>query len=402
MNTQQSGTPNYMKFLNKKQVLQTIIGNADLFSRADLSKKLDISKPTISNIVDELIQEGWLDETESQVSSGAGGRRPVHLNFNKNAKFIIGVDIGGTLTEIALMNLQGEFLQTSQFDTQEWVKKDFTEKIATEIKSILLSRDLNENQILALAAGAPGITDIDSGVVIEAPSLQWMQYPLQQKLTDYFSFPVYIENDVNIAVLGEQWQGAARGKDNVVLITLGTGVGCGVIVNGELYRGSRFAAGEIGYMITDKNKAKMNYDSMFDGYGFLENHVGGPSIVQEMKNRLKKNVFEEYASIQKWTAKEVFQLAIQGDRIAEEVVLDAIDHFSIALINVTALLNPECIVLGGGLSKSGGWFLPILQEKIQQHLPKQCQTEIYLTQLSQVSLLGTAALCLRNDPLLSL
>jgi glucokinase len=399
MEIRRSGTANYLKFQNKKKVLQRIIESPELLCRADLAKQLKLSKPTVSSLVDELVLEGWIIERESQTSKSVGGRRPIHLFFNKEVKKVIGVDIGGTSTEIAVMNLSGDIIKNSSLNTQLSLQDDLVQQICSEIKRLLSEAYIDDADVLSLAVGAPGITDIEKGVVMEAPSLKWRDYPLKAELESYFSFPVYIENDVNVAVLGELWSGNAKDMSNIVLITLGTGVGCGIVLNGELYRGGHYAAGEIGYMITDKEMAKKGYDSTFEGYGFLENYVGGPSVVEQMLKRVKSG--SQYEECKELTAKKVFELAMAGDTHARMVVDEAVDHIAIAMINIVSLLNPECVVLGGGLSKSGDWFLPIIKEQLQRHLPKQCQTEIYITKLPQGSLLGAAALCLKNDELLS-
>ncbi|MFK4996904.1 ROK family protein [Bacillus sp. N9] len=134
--------------------------------------------------------------------------------------------------------------------------------------TLIINSGLEVEQIFGVGVGVPGITSVDDGIVFDAPSLGWKQYPLKQKLEKKLPFPVYIDNDVNVAVLGEKWKGAAKTKENMLLITLGTGVGCGMIINGRLYRGSTFAAGEIGYLVTDKNAAEGEYESIFSGYGF--------------------------------------------------------------------------------------------------------------------------------------
>ena len=402
MKYSESGTPNYMKFLNKKKVLQFIMSaQNDSYCRADLAKELKISKPTISNIVDELISEGWVLECESEFTSSQGGRKPVFLLFNKNAKFVVGVDIGGTAVKLALLNLDGEIMIQSSLPTQKISSESLVERIANEIIDMVSQSKLDHHQILAVGVGAPGITDVSKGNVVEAPSLGWRNYPLKAELENLIPFRVNIENDVNVAVLGEQWRGVAKNKQHVILITLGTGVGCGIIINGTLYHGAKYAAGEVGYIITDKEKAKQSYPSMFAGYGFLENHVGGPAIVNQFLKILKsENMLALYdISDEEWTAKNVFKLAIEDDPLALRVIDDVIDNVGVAIINIVSILNPEIVVLGGGISGSGAWFLPKIKAWLKSHLPEQSQIEIQITKHTNVSLLGAVSLCLRNDEL---
>src|SRR5699024_7270913 len=158
---------------------------------------------------------------------------------------------------------------------------------------------------------------------------------LQEEIKKLLPLPIYIDNDVNVAALGEQWKGAGKNKNNILQITLGTGVGCGIIINGQLYRGSSYAAGEIGYMVTDKNVAENSYDSIFKGYGFLDSHVGGPSITNRMLKKLNKD--EKNAN--DWSAKKIFKLADEGNQLAQEVIQDALSHLSYGLINVITIVN---------------------------------------------------------------
>ena len=378
-----------MKFINKKKILHYIQKNPGR-SRTEIAKALSISKPTISKLVDELINEGWFREKESSSSSSSGGRRAFQIYFKHNAKYIVGVDIGGTTVEMAVMNLKGDFKEKVAFSTQEHLSKDLVQVIADNIKSLITKSGLENSQIIGAGIGVPGITDVEKGIVFDAPSLGWKQYPLVEKLGKLLPFPVYVDNDVNVAALGEQWKGAGKDKRNILQITLGTGVGCGMIINGQLYRGSSFAAGEIGYMVTDKHAAEEAYDSIFSGYGFLDSHVGGPSITKRMLKHLGTGDEES----DDWPAKRIFELAIAGDKNAMIIIDDALSHIAFALINVISIVNPECVIIGGGISKSMHHFLPEIMSTIDKHLP--IETPVTITKLDNVSILGAAYLVLKE------
>lgn len=377
---------NSIKYVNKRRVLhyiQDMQGN----SRSDISKILKISKPTISNIVDELLAEGWIREKKSEKASTAGGRKPYHIYFNQNAYYLVGIDIGGTSVEIAVMNLAGKLLDKTIFETQKHVKS-LVSTIANNVIDLIKNCGLEISQVYGVGIGVPGITDVEKGVVVDAPSIGWKNMPLKMQLESLLPFPVYIDNDVNVAVLGERWKGAGKSHTNFLMITLGTGIGCGVIINGDLYRGASYAAGEIGYMVTDKDSAEKKYDQTFTGYGFLDSHVGGPSITRRMLNYLGDSNNED------WSAKRIFEMAIDGDKKAFEIVNESISHLSFALINVISILNPEKIVLGGGISKSMDYFLPYLSTTMKKHLP--IETEVVITDVEDVSLIGAGYLLLRE------
>ncbi|SHG06944.1 ROK family transcriptional regulator [Ornithinibacillus halophilus] len=376
-----------LRYVNKKKVLHYIQNNQGQ-SRSDISKALQISKPTISTIVDELLEEKWIREKESENASSVGGRKPFHIYFNQNAYYLIGVDIGGTSVELAIMNLAGDIKQKASFSTQTNVDH-LIEAIVNETKRLIENSKLSSDEIFGMGVGVPGITDVEKGIVIDAPSIRWKNVSLKAQLEEHLPFPVYIDNDVNVAVLGEQWKGHGTTSKNILMITLGTGIGCGIILNGSLYRGSSFAAGEIGYMVTDKKSAEANYVHSFDGYGFLDSHVGGPAISREMQTKLDASGKDT-----SWTAKKVFQEAISGDETAIETVNESLSHLAFALINVISIINPEKIILGGGISKSIHYFLPNLRSIIKRHIP--IHSDIVLTSLENVSLIGAGYLLLKE------
>ena len=378
-----------MKSINKKKILHYIQDNPG-HSRSEVAKTLSISKPTVSKLVDELISEGWFREKESSSSNASGGRRAFQIYFNHNAKYIVGVDIGGTSVEIAVMNLNGDIKEKVVFSTQDHLTKDFVQFIADKITILIQENDLDTSQIIGAGIGVPGITDVEKGIVFDAPSLGWKQFNFLERMDKLLPFPVYIDNDVNVAALGEQWKGAGKDKNNILQITLGTGIGCGMIINGQLYRGSSFAAGEIGYMVTDKHAAEEAYDSIFSGYGFLDSHVGGPSITKRMLKHLGRSD-EESAD---WPAKRIFELAIAGDKNALTIVDDAFSHLAFALVNVISIVNPECVIIGGGISRSLHHFLPEIMSTIDKHLP--IETVVSISKLDNVATLGAAYLVLKE------
>ncbi|UJL47404.1 ROK family protein [Virgibacillus sp. NKC19-16] len=347
-----------------------------------------ISKPTVSNFVDELLSEGWVSEKESEKGSSSGGRKPYQVFFNQDAYYLVGVDIGGTSIEMAVMNLAGEIINKTAFETQLYVGSQLIAVIADNVTNLIQNSNLENDQIFGVGIGVPGITNVNDGIVMDAPSIGWKNIPLQSHLEELLPFPVYLDNDVNVAALGELWKGVGKTNYNFLMITLGTGIGCGLIINGQLYRGSSYAAGEIGYMVTDKDSAEKKYEHTFTGYGFLDNHVGGPSITRRMLNYLGETEESE------WTAKKIFQMANQRDETALEILNEPLSHLSFGLINVISLLNPERIVLGGRISKSMNQFLPYLSTTIEKHIP--IQTELETTGVKDVSLLGAGYLLLKE------
>ncbi|MEH7247615.1 ROK family transcriptional regulator [Neobacillus niacini] len=388
---------------NKKMVLQCI-KNYQPISRAEIAEKLHFSKPTVSLMIDELVRENWVYEKGIGESSSQGGRRPIHLYFNEKAAYVIGVDIGGTKVKIAISNLGGKIICASSFNTRKQLENGLLKQIQKEILEMIQRNQLDKSLILGMGVGVPGITETKTGVVVEAPSLKWVRYPFLTEAERFFSFPVYVDNDVNIAVLGEQWLGRAKNKENVLFISVGTGIGSGIIIHNQLYRGSSYASGELGYMVTDKNDMKNEFKPIFHRYGYLESVAGGKAIGKKFTELVQQDkghpLYAEAAETE-LTGEQAFLLAKAGDLTALTVVSDAIEHLAYGIINAATLLNPEVVILDGGVMKSADFILPRLKKIVHQYLPSS--VDIFQSQLGEnAGVLGAVSLFLREyDSILS-
>ncbi len=382
---------------NKKMVLQCVRFYQPI-SRAEISEKLNISKPTVSLLVDELVRENWIHEKGNGESSSQGGRRPIHLYFNENAAYVIGTDIGGTKVRIMISDLNGKIICSTNFITKKYLESGLVKQIYKEVQELILMSQLDPNLILGMGIGVPGITESASGVIVEAPSLNWVRYPLLMEAEQYFSYPVYVDNDVNVAVLGEQWLGNAKNKENVLFIAVGTGIGSGIIIQNQLYRGFSNAAGEFGYIVTDKNDMKNEFKPTFHRYGYLESVAGGKAIGEKITKLILQNkdhpMYKE-AMNSEITGEQAFSLAKAGDEIAQTVVDEAIEHLAYGIINAATLLNPEIIILDGGVMKSFDYILPKLRLIVQRYLPSS--VELQMSQLGEnAGVLGAISLFLRE------
>ncbi|RSD27260.1 ROK family transcriptional regulator [Mesobacillus subterraneus] len=386
-----------LKSLNKKRVLQCIQGNSPI-SRAEIAAKINISKPTVSLLVDELIQERWIFEKGIGESTSQGGRRPIQLYFNEKAAYIIGTDIGGTKVKTVICDLNGNIIANRSFNTCQYLESGLLKQIAKEIDYMVKTEGLEVEKILGMGAGVPGITETTTGIVVEAPSLNWVRYPFIKEAERHIPFPVHVDNDVNVAALGEQWLGNAREKQNVLFIAVGTGIGSGIIINNQLYRGSSSAAGEIGYMVTDKNHMKNEFKPIFHRYGYLESVAGGKSIGDRLTKCIQKepeHPLHQQALASELAGETAFKLAKTGDEIALKVIEEAIEHLAYGIVNAASLLNPEVVILGGGVLKSSEFILPKLQEIVNQYLPSSVQLKT--SQLGDnAGVLGAVSLFMRE------
>ncbi|EMR06125.1 Glucokinase [Bhargavaea cecembensis DSE10] len=296
-------------------------------------------------------------------------------------EYVIGVDIGGTNVAVGITDLEGNLLASASFPSQGKDGELFGE-IRQTADRLMVEHGIPEEKILGVGAGVPGFTDPEKGLVTEAPALGWKDFPVGEKLRAVFPYPVAVDNDVNVATLGEQWIGHGRGKSDFIYISLGTGIGSGVVVNGKLLRGSRFSAGEIGYMVTDRHEAHF-FAPTIKGYGFLESAAGGAAIGDALSDELGRRV----------TAEDAFRMYRNGNQAAIGVVTGAFSHLGIAVANAASLLDPEVIVIGGGLAKASDIILPAISRTVDHYAPNRC--EIVRTALGEESgVIGAAALLL--------
>lgn len=248
-------------------------------------------------------------------------------------------------------------------------KKDRGQHIPATI-SIAINQKLNElnqtkNQLMGIGIGAPGPVNKDDGSIEVAVNLGWENFPLQDILERETSLPVVVENDANIAAIGEMWKGAGKGATNLICVTLGTGVGGGIIVNGEIVHGSNGAGGEIGHITSvPKDGSPCNCGKS----GCLETVASATGIVRVALKELAftdctsklRDYYEEHQTI---TAKLVFDIAEEGDKLAKQIIQQVAYNLGLALANLANGLNPEKIVIGGGVSKAGDTLLRPLREE---------------------------------------
>lgn len=193
--------------------------------------------------------------------------------------------------------------------------------------------------------------------------MNWRDYPLKANLEAHFDLPIIIENDVNLAALGELWFGTERQVENLVLIAIGTGIGAGIIIDGTLYRGAQEAAGEIGYYPLGRQFLGRHYED----FGAFESIASGTGIANRARQLLADKLpVEELNAV---TTEGVFEAARNGSAWATEIMLETVDYLAMAVATTSALLNPELVILGGGLSRSADILIGPLRERIHGVIP---------------------------------
>ncbi|MEQ6387914.1 ROK family glucokinase [Bacillaceae bacterium S4-13-58] len=275
-----------------------------------------------------------------------------------SSKLYIGVDIGGTSVKIAFIHDDGTILAKWEIPTRienngQYILTD----IASSINEHVSKYNLDKSKLVGCGVGAPGFVDSKEGFVYQAVNIGWKNFDLSNRLKALISIPVFVENDANLAALGENWMGSGRQSNDLMCVTLGTGVGAGIISNGVLISGANGTGGEIGHITVNADGAPCNCGRN----GCLETVASATGIIRlaiEALNRPEagelKARFEAKGEL---TAKDVFDAAKNQDQKALEIVEYITKELGLSLSNLAIALNPERIVIGGGVSKAGQFLL---------------------------------------------
>ncbi len=288
------------------------------------------------------------------------------------AKNRIGIDVGGTNVKIALVDTKGKIVYSNSVPTRAEMGYEYTvNNIKQAIYDLLKETKLTTKDIEGIGFGFPGQVDYKAGIVRNAPNIPgWVEVPIAKLIEDEFKVPTRVDNDVRCAALGELKYGAGKGCENLICITVGTGIGSGLILNGKLVRGASNAAGEIGHI-----KLQMN-DGPICGCGdtgCLEAFASGPSIVAMAEEYIKggkSTKFREMASGGQITPYIVCEAAKAGDPVAQRIFTITGEYIGIGLASVVNLLNPERIIIGGGVADAGDLLLAPLTETLKKRAMK--------------------------------
>lgn len=280
----------------------------------------------------------------------------------------IGIDVGGTNVKIALVDGEGKIIYSNTVPTYAQMGYEYTvNNIKQAIRDLMKETNTDSKDIEAIGFDFPGQVDYQTGVVKLAPNIPgWVNVPIAQMIEEEFNIPTKIDNDVRCAALGEMKFGAGRGCKNFVCITVGTGIGSGLVINGELVRGAANAAGEIGHI-----KLQMN-DGPICGCGdtgCLEAFASGPAIVamaQEYLKGGKSTKYREMAADGEITPYIVAKAAEAGDPVAKRIFEKVGTYIGMGLVSVINLLNPEKVIIGGGVAEAGDLLLDPIRKTIKE------------------------------------
>jgi glucokinase len=333
-------------------------------SRAAVADCLQRSPATVGRAVDYLLSKDILRET-GETTNGVVGRPSRLLELNPRIASVLTVDLRSTEAHAAITDLTGNILVSS---TRPLTQGDAGRSVPELISLIrcLLDASSAWPSPAVLVVGAPSIVDSVSGTIEWAPSLAWEAVPLKSILEKEFGRATLVENDVNLAALGEFWKGVGKQVEkNLVFVSVGTGIGAGVILNGELYRGATHAAGEVAYFVTDVNVLRDNVGKI----GILESRVGRDGLIrmaQLIAQRYPASRLAELLSAdsRNTQTQAILALAEEGDAAAAVVRQELVDILTIVICNIAVLLDPEMIILGGPNDWNWSNLIPSIQDRV--------------------------------------
>lgn len=281
-------------------------------------------------------------------------------------KYGFGIDLGGTTVKLAYFNEAGQLLDKWEIPTNtaeggKYILPD----IAAAVKGYIKEKNISDSEIIGIGIGVPGPVS-RAGVVNRCVNLGWGVFNIHEELGALTGFPVKAGNDANVAALGECWKGGGQGYDSIVLATLGTGVGGGIVVDGKIVYGAHGSAGEIGHLVLNKEES---LPCGCGKYGCAEQYCSATGIVRTVQRHLNRSIHPScLREIKNLTCKDIFDAAANNDVVANEILELVYNQMAEFLSNVCAVVDPEIVVIGGGVSKAGQPLLNGISRHMHKYL----------------------------------
>lgn len=392
--TMEKATRQQTKDHNTRLVLQTIYDLREV-SRADIARRTGLTRPTVSSIVAGLLDEGYI--TESGTGLSAGGKPPTLIKIKPDGRQLIALDLSGREFRGALVNLEGEIDTVVTLPIHD----ARGEKALRQVYDLLeLLMQTTSAAILGLGVATPGLVDPDNGIVLRAVNLGWADLPLRKLLEDRYSLPTYIANDSHMATLAEYTYGTPRDSNNLIVISIGQGVGAGVVLDGRPFYGDGFGAGEIGHVVV----APGGDLCICGNRGCLETNSSIRAILRQAETAAGQFPTTRLDGRQPITWPSFVSAAIDHDPLAVDIAVRAGCFIGSALANLVGAYNIRHIVLTGQVTELGEVLLDaVVAEMHQRVLPSMAAaTQVHYTSLDAQQavnsvILGCSALILQQE-----
>jgi glucokinase len=373
------GRPSFLRHTNALTILK-LLREAGSCSRADLVRASGLSAPTITNVVGDLLAANLIKPLGEGESSG--GRPPDMISFKAERGCVLAVEITASFLSFLLTDLSGTELNRVQVSLadQKTTPEAICRLVGAEVRRLLRKNRKTRDELLALVVGVPAITNVEDGVVLSISTLEnWRSVPLRALLSKFVDCRVVIENDINLAALGERYRGAAQSQDTFICINIGAGVGAGIVLGGKIHHGAQWSAGEIAYLRLPH--VLRRYPTLHE-FGELEMVLTNSGILKSWRE--VSALRSGGATSGKMNALAVLDLAQTGDPRAKKIIQSRAEIVSDIIVNLSLILNPGLILLGGEVGSH-----PVLLSSVQKQL-ERC--EFAVTRITVATLGDTAVL----------
>ena len=354
--THPTGNRDLIRAINRSHVLNAIKSYGPI-GRAEIARRTSLSPATVTSITAKLILQDLV--LEKSAGDSSGGRPPILLVINPKGGYVVGIKLTETHAICALTDLEAFILAKSSMALSGRDPAQVVDELARMLTSFIREQRIPKKQLLGVGVGLAGIVDAENGVLRQSPILGWNNVPLRDMLQSRLRIPVYIENDVNTLTLTERWFGPGQGVDNFLTVTVGRGVGLGIVANGQFYRGQTGGAGEFGHITIDPDGPVCACGKR----GCLEAYVGDPGLVRSAHEAAARG--ELSAPVQ--SVDELLSLAQRGDSGAVRIFNAAGQILGIGIATLINLFNPKKIIISGEGTREGDFLFIPMKESIQQN-----------------------------------
>ena len=349
------GSFELMKQLNVSAVLKVIKDNGSL-SRAEIAKLTGLTPASVTNITKFLIEDNFL--RESKIGESSGGRPPIILEFNPDARYVIGVGIGVGVIDVVITNLSASIIIKREMRIEE-ERYDYDlvfKKLVNLINEVVKSSKIDKEKILGVGVALHGIVNARTGISIHALYYGWKNKDIKEKLEEELDLTVYVDNDVRAMSLGESWFGATKDIANFVTLNISNGIGAGIIINNMPYYGVGFSAGEIG-------------QCNCGNYGCLETVASNNNIIRKaiklIKQGVNSSLSKDIDDINNLSIEDICKAANDGDELSITILKEAARYIGIAITNLINILNPTAIVVVGEIFENTTHTIETLSEIVK-------------------------------------
>lgn len=394
------GNAKLMKTVNTSIIL-SIIRKIKRISRAEIAKTSKLNPSTVSNLTSELIEMGLLKEVGVGISQK--GRKPMQLSLNPDSPCVIGVEVVEDRTIALMVNLEAKIMAEvrTNIDVAE-IGKSVIKKMIGTIREVIKKSGKAKSEIKAIGIGITGLIEFEPGIAKFSPNIGWKDIPVKKIVEEEFGIQTFVDNDGKAMALGEYRFGLGNGTQDLVCINMGEGLGSGIIIDGRIYRGANWIAGEIGHIVVDLNGPRCRCGNR----GCLETFTSGRAMVSNAIVAIKQGretLISQLVNneLDKITPKIIFQAANRKDKLARDIIEETGEYLGIAIANVTNSFDPEVIIIGGEIAQFDNFNLmlePAKKASVKHTFGgRRRKTKILVTELGDNSpAIGAATLAIEK------